>query len=264
MAINNTSEVVDLAERIAVQKAGLSTAHTLLLGLLAGAYISIGGALATYVSGGMTALTETNPSMGSLLSGVFFPIALILIVLVGGELFTGNTAFMAVGLQRKKVAVGTVLRNWGMVWCANFLGAVGFLYLMVYLPGVLDAEPWRSTVIAIGTNKVSMSFGIAFLKGIAANWLVCLAVWLGLSSQSMPGRMLGLWLPVMAFVALGFEHSIANMYYLPMAWLSGADFTIADMLIKNLLPVTLGNIVGGALLVGGVYTYLNPTHQPTK
>lgn len=256
MPINNTVEIVNLAEQMAVKKAGLPLAHVVLSGLLAGAYISLGGVLATYMSAGMPALTEGSPAAVTFLAGAFFPIALILIVLVGAELFTGNTAYMAVGLQRRVVAPSAVLRNWGIVWCANFIGAVSFSYFLVHLTGVLEAEPWHSAAIATGMKKVSLPFGEAFLKGIGANWLVCLALWLGFSSRSMMGRVLGLWLPVMAFVTLGMEHSIANMYYLPMALLSGADFGVGEMLLRNLLPVTLGNIVGGAVLVGGVYAYL--------
>lgn len=257
MSINNSAEVVALAEQLATKKASLPMTSLLLSGFLAGCYISMGGTLATYISAGLPALTSGNPALAPLLSGIFFPLALILIVLVGGELFTGNTAFMAVGLHRQIVRPGAVARNWGLVWCANFVGAVCFLYFMVYLTGLLGTEPWSSAVIATGMKKVSLSFGAAFLKGIGANWLVCLALWLGFSSRSMVGRLLGLWLPVMAFVTLGLEHSIANMYYLPMALLSGADFTVGDMLLRNLLPVTLGNTVGGALLVGGAYAYLN-------
>ena len=107
----------------------------------------------------------------------------------------------------------------------------------------------------MASSKVSQPWHVIFLKGIGANWLVCLAIWLGMSSNEMFGRLVGLWLPVMVFVTLGFEHSIANMFYIPMGIMSGADVTVWEMVWNNLIPATLGNIVGGAILVGMVYSY---------
>ena len=252
-------EVLRAAETAASNKVAMPLPRLILLGIAAGAYIALGGGLASFMASGMPGLTEGNPALTKLLSGAFFPIGLILIVLVGGELFTGNAAYMTVGVFRRKVSMGQLLWNWLLVWCANFLGALLCTYLFFELAfpgGLFASEPWHSTVVATGEAKAGLPWGEAFVRGIGANWLVCLALWLGNSSDSMLGKLVGLWWPIMTFVALGFEHSIANMFYLPIALFEGADFTLTDMLLGNLLPVTLGNIVGGGLFVALLYAYV--------
>ena len=254
-------EVITAAENTAVKKAAMPLPQIVLLGIAAGAYIALGGALSAFVSFGMPGLTQGNPALVKLLSGFFFPIGLILIVLVGGELFTGNVAYMAVGVAKKKLTAGRLIGNWVIVWCANFIGALIATYLLFKLGfsdsgGLFGSAPWHDALTALGEKKVSMPWGDAFVRGIGANWLVCLALWLGNSSDDMLGKLTGLWWPIMAFVTLGFEHSIANMFYLPAALLEGADFTVPDMLLHNLLPVTLGNIIGGAVFVAGLYLFV--------
>lgn len=254
--MNSPLDVISYVDSLAVKKNSLPTPKLIILSFLAGMYIALGGVLSQYVSAGFTDLGGFGPGVGKFLSGAFFPIGLILIVLVGGELFTGNVAYMVVGVQRKLITFGDLLRNWGIVYVFNFVGAFFFTYFLVYLCGILDQDPWLTSILSGGMKKVSLSWSVAFLKGIAANWLVCLALWLGYSAKDMLGRLVGIWVPVMAFVTLGYEHSIANMFYLPMAMLSGAEFTIEEMVFNNLVPVTIGNIVGGGLFVGSVYAYL--------
>ena len=126
---------------------------------------------------------------------------------------------------------------------------------MVHSTGVVASDPWHSAIKNIAVAKVSMSWITVFLKGIGANWLVCLAVWLGMSSSGTAGKFIGLWFPVMGFVAIGYEHSIANMFFIPLGMLQGADISVYDFLVSNLIPATLGNIIGGALFVGSFYWY---------
>ena len=254
-------EAAKMAEEMAAAKSAASLPSLVLLGLAAGAYIAFGGGLAFLVSNGLGAAAEGNPALVRLVSGALFPLGLILIVLVGGELFTGNVAYMTVGIVRGRVTWAQLLWNWLLIWCANFLGALLVTYLLFKVGfgstgGLFSAEPWAAAAAAVGEAKVSMPWGEAFVRGIGANWLVCLALWLGNASDSMAGRLAGLWWPVMTFVVFGFEHSIANMFYLPMSLLEGGDFTVAEMLLRNLLPVTLGNIVGGALFVGLPYAFV--------
>lgn len=252
-------EVIQTSEALAQKKVSMPLPVTIALAVAAGAYIALGGALATFLSLGMPALTEGNPALVKLISGTFFPIGLILIVLVGGELFTGNVAYLTVGIRRGQIRVSQLLWNWLIVWCANFLGALlvtWLLFKLAFGEGLFSAMPWHDGVVSIGETKVAIPWGEAFLRGVGANWLVCLALWLGNSSSSMLGKLVGIWWPIMTFVTLGFEHSIANMYYLPIALFEGATFTVGDMLLSNLLPVTLGNIVGGGIFVALLYTYV--------
>lgn len=254
--MNSPIDVISYVDGLSVKKNSLPTPKLILLSILAGMYIALGGALSQFVSAGFSVESGFGPGVGKFLSGVFFPIGLILIVLVGGELFTGNVAYMVVGVQRKMITFGGLLRNWVIVYLFNFLGALLFAYFFVYQCGLLHDDPWQASIVGTGMKKVGLTWGTAFLKGIAANWLVCLALWLGYSAKDMLGRVVGIWIPVMAFVTMGYEHSIANMFYLPMAMMSGADIGISEMITSNLIPVTLGNIVGGGLFVGAAYAYL--------
>lgn len=206
---------------------------------------------------GFPELTAGNPALQRLLSGVAFPIGLILVVVLGAELFTGNNAVLIPSTAQRRHSPGLTLANWTLVYLGNLIGALAFTYFMVYLCGLTTADPWHSAAIKVAEAKVSMPWLTVFLKGIGANWCVCLAVWLALSGKTLFEKALGCWLPVMAFVALGYEHCIANMFFIPLGMMEGADVTIIQSITTNFIPSTLGNIVGGALLVGATHTYLH-------
>ena len=253
--INSPAEVLKNTEQMALNKYQGSQIKLAVLGILGGAFISLGGLFSFYLAYGSLGITEGSPGFFRLIQGLAFPIGLVLISLVGGELFTGNTAVLFTGARKGFISWRYVFANWLMTWLTNFLGAVLVCFFLAHLTGLLQVEPWQSGIASIASSKVSQPWHVIFLKGIGANWLVCLAIWLGMSSNEMFGRLVGLWLPVMVFVTLGFEHSIANMFYIPMGIMSGADVTVWEMVWNNLTPATLGNIVGGAILVGMVYSY---------
>jgi formate/nitrite transporter len=265
MSLHDTlspSEIPAAAEAAALRKVNeQSLGKTLVLGFLAGVYIAMGGLLSLLVGSGFPEWAAMNPGLAKLLAGAMFPIGLILVVFAGAELFTGNNATLIPGLLNKRYGTAAVAKNWTWVWLSNFVGAVFFAYVMVYLTGVIATDPWHSAIIRIAEAKTSMAWHVVFIKGIGANWLVCLAVWLGLSARSAAGKMLGLWFPVMCFVAIGFEHSIANMFFIPSGMFQGAQVSWASLVWDNLIPATLGNIVGGALFVGGAYWY---AYHPTE
>lgn len=232
-----------------------------LLSVLAGAYIAFGGTLSLIIGYGFPEITAGNPGLQKLLSGAMFPIGLILVVILGAELFTGNNALLVPGFIHGKCSATDVLLNWTYVYFGNFAGALLFTYVMVYGCGLIDADPYNGAIRTLATAKVSMSWTTVFVKGIGANWCVCLAVWLALAGHNLIEKMAGCWLPVMAFVALGYEHSIANMFFIPGGMLAGAEVSVAQFVTANLIPATLGNIAGGALFVGCVHTYL---HMPRR
>lgn len=232
--------------------------------ILAGAFISFGGILSFIVGYGMPELTAANPSVQKLLSGCMFPIGLILVVVLGAELFTGNNALLIPAYMRRSATWRDIAVNWTLVYFGNFIGAMLFTWLLVYSVGLTAGAPYHDSIIAIGTAKVSMPWFTVFVKGIGANWCVCLAVWLALSGKTLIEKCLGCWFPVMAFVALGYEHSIANMFYLPAAMMEGADITVGTAILNNIIPATLGNIVGGALLVGCVHSYVHLSRGKNK
>lgn len=217
-----------------------SAGRLLLLGVLAGAFIAFAGVAASL--GGALA--------GKLASAAIFPIGLTMVLLAGSELFTGNCLFL-MPLLRRDVTAAQVLRNWLLVYLGNLAGSVLVAFFVARagtLSGITEA------VVATAAAKAGLPFGTAFLRGVLCNFLVCLAVWMAFCAGSAGGKIASLFGPIFVFVLCGFEHSVANMYYIPAGiFLSAnAEVTFAG-LAQNLVPVTLGNLVGGCLLGGILY-----------
>lgn len=254
--MNTPYESIKIVNEIAINKEKYAVSKTLILAFLAGAYVAFGALLAIVISGGSPGIATHNPGLVKFLFGAAFPIGLILVVLVGAELFTGNNAYFIPNILTKKQHVTAMFKNWGLVYFGNFIGAIFVAYIITHLTHLVSSEPYINTVHSIATSKTSHSFLVTFIKGIGANWLVCLALWQGVSAKNAIGKIVAIWLPVMAFVTLGLEHSIANMYFIPLSIFEGADITWSTFIIKNLIPATLGNIVGGILFVGLPYGYL--------
>ena len=206
---------------------------------------------------GFPEITAANPAMQKLLSGMVFPIGLILVVVLGAELFTGNNALLIPAFMKRQCTIGQILRNWTAVYFGNFAGALLFAWLFVYAVGLTAGEPYHSAIMKMAVAKTSMPWTTCFLKGVGANWCVCLAVWLALAGHTLAEKAIGCFLPVMAFVALGYEHCIANMFFIPLGMMEGAEVTAGSFIIDNLIPATLGNIAGGALLIGCVNAYVH-------
>jgi len=259
----------EMAQRVVlvgVGKAKLPLLDSLILAVLAGSFIGLGAAFST--------LTTTNPGLGfgptRVLGGVTFSLGLILVVVAGAELFTGNN-LVAMAWASRLITIRQVVRNWAVVYAGNFAGAVGTA-ILVYLSGVwaLGDHGIGTNAVAIAAAKCDLSWSEAFFRGILCNALVCLAVWLCHSARSTTDKILAIIWPISGFVALGFEHCIANMYFIPLGIFLKANPEMLTALnqspgslsqlgwggmMENLLPVTLGNIVGGTLLVAGVYWF---------
>ena len=239
----------DIARRLEaanVSRAGLPIRRLLLLGLVGGIYISFGGALATLV------LTDNSLGygLGRLAAGLSFSLGLIMLVLAGGELFTGNN-LMVLAFAGRKISGRAMLRNWGFVYVANAAGAV-LLAFAIHYSGVLDGNGVKATAVKIAEAKAQLDVPTAFLRGVLCNMLVCLAVWLSVAARSVEGKVIAIALPISAFVALGFEHCVANFYLLAIGMLSGAQVTVVDFL-GNIASVTAGNTLGGILIAALLY-----------
>ena len=243
------AKIAELVENIGVKKAALPAIPTLTLGLLAGAFIAFGVMFFTLV------MTEHNMGLGParLLGGVAFSLGLVLVVVGGAELFTGNNLIVMAWADRK-VSTQQLLRNWAFVYIANLIGSVGAAALMFWSGALsLGDGAVAETALNIAITKINLDPLQAFVRGILCNALVCLAVWLCFASHDVASKILAIVFPISAFVALGFEHSVANMYFIPLGMLlSGGGIGVTDFL-ANLIPVTLGNIVGGGLFVAIVY-----------
>lgn len=243
------AEIAERIERAGVAKANLPLVPMLTLAILAGLFIAFGAMLYTVV---MTAHgLGYGPSR--LLGGLAFCLGLILVVIAGAELFTGNTLIVMARIDGL-IATKALLRNWGIVFAGNFAGAL-LAAILILLSGTLDAangQVWQ-TAASIAQGKVALPWLAAFTRAILCNALVCLAIWLTFAAHDIAGKILAILFPITAFVALGFEHSIANMYFLAVALTGGAEGVTLTASMANLAIVTLGNIVGGAGGVGLTY-----------
>lgn len=256
MTFKSPRDTVCAVDSIGCAKAKLDVPRLLLLGFLAGAYIAFGGLLAVIVGGGSPGLAAANPGLQKFVFGAVFPVGLMLVVIAGADLFTGNTATCIPAVLEGRISWGSVARNWALSYVGNLAGSLFVAYFLTFLTGLLLKDPWLSSIVGIAEVKTSQAFMPLLLKAVGCNWLVCLAVWLAVSAEDVGGKIAAIWFPIMSFVAIGFEHSVANMFFIPAGMLYGADVTWGDFLVGNLLPVTLGNIIGGALFVGVVYWFL--------
>jgi formate/nitrite transporter len=256
MGFKSPKDTTCSVDNIGCNKVEMAFGPLLTLGFLAGAFIAFGGLLAVIVGGGVPGLRADNPGLQKFIFGAVFPVGLILVVVAGAELFTGNTACCIPAVLNKKASWSGLARNWTVSYIGNFIGSIFVVFFLTYLTGLLASDPWLGTITGIAEAKVAQGFWPLFFKGVGCNWLVCLSVWLAIASDDVVSKILGIWFPIMAFVAIGFEHSIANMFFIPAGIMYGADVTWSQFFIVNLIPVTLGNIAGGALFVGAIYWYV--------
>lgn len=257
--------IAKFTEEISVQKFRESILNLAVLGFLAGCFISFGGLLSLLI--GHDSVNVFGYGVSKVLMGIAFSLALVLVMTAGAELFTCNT-LMVTGLLSKQGNIKQILLRWFVVFVANFVNAM-FVVVLYYFSKLWlthDAQIAKFA-INIAETKVNLDFEVVFVRGIFANWLVCLAVWLGVAAKDIQGKILGIMLPVTTFVALSFEHSIANMFYIPLGIVlkntevaAGINSNLENLtwngFITNLLPATMGNILGGAIFVGAIYWFV--------
>ena len=260
-----------VAQTVGVAKATSPWLSLFVLGVMAGAYIGFGGLFSASVT------FDMSPSLGlglkKLVTGAAFSLGLMLVVIAGAELFTGNN-LMVSSVVTGRTTWQKVLAKWGLVYCANFLGSI-LLALLFYGSGLWKTGNGALGVVALKTAyaKVHLGAGEAFVRAIGCNWLVCLAVWMALAARQTISKIFAIFFPIMGFVAIGFEHCVANMYFIPVGiflsrWAGlapeGIDvstITWGAFVVKNLIPVTIGNVIGGGVFVGLGYwgAYLRPS-----
>lgn len=270
-------EMARRAEDVGVAKAARSKRTLFALGVLAGAFIALGGVFATVASTG-----AAGAPYGAIriLAGIAFSLGLMLVVVGGAELFTGNVLIVMAWASRR-VSTRSLLRNWALAYAGNFVGAAATA-LLVALAATqhLGENGFGIATFKLASAKLSLPFGQALVRGILCNALVCLAVWLTYSARTTGDKLFAIVFPVAAFVAAGFEHSIANMYFVPFALFvnalepgfaaaagvttEAASLSAAGFVVRNLVPVTLGNIIGGAVLVGATYWFVYVGAHPER
>ncbi|MFH1245931.1 MAG: formate/nitrite transporter family protein [Candidatus Omnitrophota bacterium] len=253
----------NLSRTICVHKVNASIFKLTILGILAGVYIGFGACLITVV--GYDAVNYVGVGLSRLICGAVFSLGLMLVVIAGAELFTGNN-LMLMSVLDKKSSLWKMLFKWCVVYAANFAGAIFLAYLF------FNTGLWKMGDNGVGVNalklanfRMNLTFTEALTRGILCNWLVCLAVWMALASRDVVGKIFSCFFPIMAFIACGFEHCVANMYFIPFGIFlkssgqivpQGIDLTSLtwhNFFLKNLIPVSIGNIIGGAIFVGLLY-----------
>jgi formate/nitrite transporter len=268
MAFKTPQETSAAAVVSGYRKATMSWDRALVGGFLAGAYIAFGSMVAIAVSSGLD--PKTWGTLPTLFTGAVFTLGLVLVVVAGAELLTGNMALLPIALLRRKISIAQLGVNWGLVLVGNLLGSLFVAYFLAYKSGVIGAHPdptggaatsagmEHARADAIASSKALKETNTQiFLRGIGCNWLVCLAVWLGISAEDVGGKILGIFFPITAFVAMGFDHVVANMFFLPLGHYIGTPGLSWGNVANNLIWAFLGNAVGAGLFVSAAYWFLH-------
>ena len=263
-------EIVTATIETGIKKVKTKPLNQFILGILAGAFIAFASEGSNMAAFNLFAKPETY-GLGKALAGVVFATGLMLVIIAGGELFTGNT-LITIGVLEKKIKLKDMLSNWFFVYLGNFVGAV-FIAYMMNMSGLFNSgdNMLGGITLKIAAYKTHLTFSQAFYLGIMCNWLVCIAVWMSYGAKDIIGKCFAIFFPISLFITSGFEHSIANMYYIPAgilaksnaSWVEASGLTAEKLahlnwstfITKNLVPVTIGYIVGGVILVAGVYWF---------
>ncbi|WP_462413539.1 formate/nitrite transporter family protein [Neobacillus sp. Marseille-QA0830] len=248
MGFRPPQQIAELAVEAGMKKAGLPLRHMLVLGFLGGAFIALGYLLDLRV---VADLPKEWGTFGTFLGAAVFPLGLILIIIAGGELLTGNMMAVSIACLSRKVALKRLLWNWLWITVSNFIGAVFVAYFFGHIVGLTETGHYLTKTVAMAQAKLDSAFWPSLVSGIGCNWLVGLAVWLSYGAEDVGGKILAIWFPIMGFVAIGFQHVVANMFVIPAAIFAGY-FSWGGYFV-NFVPVFLGNAIGGALFVGFIY-----------
>lgn len=253
-------EIAGATINAGVGKSKLSALQMIVLGIFAGAFIAFGAQGAITI--GQT-LGKIDVGLGKFAFAAAFPVGLMLVVICGAELFTGNN-LMFLGVLAGKYGMGKMLRNWIFVYIGNFIGSIA-IAAMVVSAGLMNGAAGQKAV-AIATAKVGIPAGELILRAMLCNILVVLAVWLATGAKDVTGKIFACWFPIMLFVLSGYEHSIANMFFIPVGKFIGAEITWGQIWMNNVIPVTIGNILGGAVIVPVFYylAYVMPNKAVTQ
>ncbi|KAH8664867.1 Formate/nitrite transporter [Ilyonectria robusta] len=257
------AETAELICRDGVKKGHLRPDKVFLSAVSAGCILSFGCAVS------LTALTapwyqENAPGLIKLVGAWVFPLGLVIIVLTGADLFTSTNMFTMVAVLNGKLSVWRMLLHWFLCFFGNLLGCLFIMAIIIGYGGTFDSDPYREEVIAFATKKQLVpAMHQIFIRAIGCNWLVCLACFLGTQARDLGSKVIGMWLPIFAFVALGFDHVVANMFFIPLGiWLGTPDLTFGLYIWKGMIPALFGNILGGSLFCGVYYWWMYLATEP--
>lgn len=269
------AEITDYVEEVGIKKANNKSMQTLLLATLAGIFIALGA-----YGSSMASHSVTNVGLQKTVAGVVFPVGLLFVLICGAELFTGN-ALLSIAFAEKKITLGQMLKNWTLVFIGNFIGCI-IIALLVFNAGLLSTGTLGGYAIKVAATKASLPFGQALASGILCNIIVCFCVWGSYAAKDVAGKVLMGFIPIFVFVISGYEHVVANMYYFSIGLLAKSNEAFVELshvapeklshltvggIFNNIIPVTIGNIIGGAVFVGlaywAIYKYI-PSKKDVK
>ena len=242
-------EIVKATINAGINKAKLNSLQMILLGILAGIFIGFGAHANIVVSQTIGAF---DIGLAKFLGAAVFPVGLMLVVVAGAELFTGNN-LMTLALFDKKITLKQMLKNWSLVYIGNVIGSILLAYIVVKADLYKPDTALANKALSISQSKISLTIQGAILRGILCNIIVVISIWLSSASKDVIGKLFAIWFPIMLFVLSGFEHSVANMFFIPLGKFLGGTFTWTSIWVNNLIPVTIGNIIGGGLIIPGLY-----------
>lgn len=252
MKILNPQEIANMTVEIGITKSKKTISQTTILAILAGVYIGLGSHAYLVVT--QTLGERVDAGLAAFLGAAVFPVGLMLVLIAGGELFTGNN-LMSLAVLNKKVSFRGLMKNWTLVFIGNFIGGL-LLAFVIYKAGIYkEGSEMALHAIAVANKKMHLTFSQALIRGILCNIIVSLAVWMSYSTKDASGKIFAIWFPVMMFIVCGFEHSVANMFFLSIGKFIGAGYTWIDTFVLNFIPVTLGNIIGGGIIIPCAYYF---------
>src|ERR1700712_1690693 len=268
MAYKTPAQATEAAVEAGVAKANAPFGKLVVGGFLAGAYIAFGSLLAIAVTSGLN--TQMWGTLPTLVFGAVFSLGLILVILAGAELLTGNMALLPIASLAKRLSPGRIPINWAIVLVGNFVGSIFVAYVLAVKTGVIGTAGSKGAGLLTYTRLAAIATGKAltesdlqiFLRAIGCNWLVCLAVWLSLSAQDIGGKILGIFFPIIVFVAMGFDHVVANMFFLPAAMFAHVPGLTWGHVVNNLVFALIGNAIGAVVFVACAYWYLHLHGKP--
>ena len=253
------AEIAEYTIEAGVKKATTPNKKVLASAFLAGAYIAFGALGSVGAAYNLLANPDTY-GLGKMVAGLMFPAGLMFVLIAGADLFTGNN-LMTLAVMNKKITLRELFRNWSLVYIANFIGST-LLAVAIFYAGTFNGDA-SNKVISIAQSKSTLTILEALIRGILCNMIVVLAVWMATAAQDIISKIFACWFPIMLFVLCGFEHSVANMFFIPMGMLLGANVTIGQ-LITNLIVVTIGNMIGGAILIPYMYNKIFIRNQSSE
>jgi len=245
-------ETADNVVKMGIKKANSKSINIYLLGILGGFFIGLG--YMGYMTVTQTMRSRIDTGLASFLGASVFPVGIMLCIVVGGSLFTSNN-LLTLALFDKKISFKNLARNWSFVWLGNFTGCI-IAAILAVIAGLYKPEAMHSVAVHMAEHKAVLKFSEAVASGFFCNVLVALGAWMAMSGKDLISKIMGVWFPVMLFVLCGFQHIVANMYVLSLGILLGADYTIGEMFLNNIIPVTIGNALSGGLIFPAMYYFL--------